>query len=176
MLIGDSVFVTSWFQFLCVYILLSRVDSEHLFEVKTSFGKRGLVRLTTTVEDFATLRTQQKFTNLQVEQEAFIFFVKVFGSVTPASFDSRGLWFSGSKRSFEDCDVVLSRSLFGVKNAWLEVASRVASCFVVRKEEVEVDLDVGEVFVRFQSGILCIVVFVEILLVILLVDFVLVAC
>ena len=103
--------------------------------------------------------------------------MKVFGSVTPASFDSRRLWFSGSKRSFEDCDVVFSRSLFGVKNAWLVVALRVASCFVVHKEEVEVALVVGEVFVRFQSGGLCIVDFVEILFVILLgyylVDFVL---
>ena len=45
MLIGDSVFVTSWFQLLCVYILLPQVDSEHLFVVKESFGQRGLTRL-----------------------------------------------------------------------------------------------------------------------------------
>ena len=180
-LIGESVFVASWFQILCVYILLSEVDSGNLFEVEGSLGKRGLVHLTSTLEDFATLRKQKKITCLQVEQESFIFGVKAFESVSPASFDRRVLEFTESKRSLEVCDVVFSRSLFGVKNAWLGFASRVVSCFVVRKEEVEVDLevdlDVGEVFVDLQSGILCFVIivfFVVISLVILLEDFVLV--
>ena len=119
--------------------------------------------LTTTVDDFAKLQTGKRFTNLQVEREAILFFVKVFGSVTWASFDRY-------KRSFEDCALGFTRSLLFVRNAWLVVALLIASYFVVDKEKVV--LVVGEVFVRFQGGGLCIVDFEEVLFLILLVDYV----
>ena len=119
--------------------------------------------LATTVKDLATLKELKKFTTLQVEREAILFFVKVFGSVTWASFDRY-------KRSFEDCALGFTRSLLFVRNAWLVVALLVASYFVVDKEKVV--LVVGEVFVRFQGGGLCIVDFEEVLFLILLVDYV----
>ena len=76
MLIGDSVFVASGFQLLCVYFFLWQVFSERLFVVKIFFGQRGLTRL---IAQFRALL----FRDYRLrEDNSFLAIYKVFLSVS----------------------------------------------------------------------------------------------